>query len=129
MTSNRIASTVGAVLFAVVGGWGLVASLSPADPRLGPLIAGVLATSVPLAVVQLALAAVLALGAGLGDRGARRVNVTVGSLLLALGLLGLFVVSTPANMLALSGPANVVHFACSAGLLAAGLGVRGAEPG
>ena len=126
MTSNRIASTAGALLFAVIGVWGLVASLAPADPKLGPLIAGALATSIPLATLQLGIAAALAIGAVLGERVARPVNVAVGTLLLALGLFGLFVISTPANVLALNGAANVVHFASSSALLATGLG--GAKP-
>ncbi|MGN6271937.1 MAG: DUF4383 domain-containing protein [Protaetiibacter sp.] len=122
MTPNRIAAIAGAALFAIVGGWGLVAALSPADPTLGPLIAGVFGTSVPLAVLQLVLALLLATAGAGGERLARPVNVAVGSLLLALGMFGLFAVGTPANVFGLNGADNALHFAASSGLLATGLG-------
>lgn len=128
MTPNRIAAIAGAVVFALVGGWGLVAALSPvADPAVGPLIAGVLSTSVPLASLQLAVAAALAVGAIRGERLARPLNVAVGTLLLALGMFGLFAVGTPANVFALNGADNVLHFAASSGLLATGLGAARAR--
>jgi hypothetical protein len=122
MTPNRIAAIAGAVLFTLVGGWGLVVALSPADPTLGPLIAGVLGTSVPLAALHLVIALALAVGAIRGDLLARPLNVTVGTLLLALGLFGLFAVGSPANVLGLNGADNALHFAASSGLLATGLG-------
>ncbi len=124
MTPHRIAAAAGAALFALVGGWGLVASLSPADPVLGPLVAGVLGTSVPLAALHLALAVVLAVGAIRGERSARGVNVAVGTALFVLGMFGLFAVSTPANVLSLNGADNALHFAASSGLLATGLGAK-----
>ena len=127
MSPNRIASLAGAVLFAGVGGWGLVASLAPSDPAVGVLVAGVFvagvfATGAPLAALHLGMAVALAVGALRSDRTARRINVAVGVLLLALGMLGLFVVGTPANVLGLNGADNVLHFAASSGLLATGLG-------
>jgi hypothetical protein len=128
MTPNRIAAIAGAVLFAAVGGWGLVASMAASDPALEVVLAGVLSTSVPLAALQLAVAAVLAVGAVIGERLARPLNVTIGTLLLALGILGLFVISTPANVLALNGADNVLHFAASSALLATGLGAARREP-
>ena len=122
MTPNRIAAIAGAALFAFVGTWGLVAALSPVDPALGPLIAGVLAASVPLAVLHLVITGALALAASRGERLARPVNVAVGTLLLALGMFGLFAVGTPANVFGLNGADNALHFAASSGLLATGLG-------
>jgi hypothetical protein len=122
MTPNRIAAIAGAGLFAVAGGWGLVAALSPADPTPGPLIAGVLGTSTPLAALHLAITVALAAGALRGERLARPVNVVVGTVLVALGMFGLFAVSTPVNVLALNGADNALHFATASGLLATGLG-------
>ena len=107
MTPNRIASAAGAAVFAIVGGWGLVVSLDPeVDPAVGPLVAGLVGTSVVLAVLHLVLAAALA----------------VGTVLLLVGLFGLFAVGTPVNVLALNGAANLLHFAASSALLATGLG-------
>lgn len=128
MSPNRIASLAGAVLFAGVGGWGLVASLAPSDPAVGVLVAGVFATGAPLAALHLGMAVALAVGALRSDRTARRINVAVGVLLLALGMLGLFVVGTPANVLGLNGADNVLHFAASSGLMATGLGAARRRP-
>ncbi len=128
MTPNRIASAAGAVVFAGAGVWGLVLALDPsADQAIGVLVAGLLATNVALALVHLATAGVLTVGAVRGERLARPVNVGVGTFLLLLGLFGLFAVGTPANVLALNGVANVLHFAGSSALLAVGLGA--ARPG
>jgi hypothetical protein len=54
-------------------------------------------------------------------------NVGVGTVLLLLGLFGLFVVGTPANLPALNGAGNVLHFAASSALLATGLGAARAD--
>lgn len=128
MTLNRIAAIAGAVLFTALGVWGLIAALSPADPELGPLVAGVLGTSVPLAALHLVMALALAVGSIRGERLARPMNVAVGTALLVLGMAGLFVVSTPANVLALNGADNALHFAAASGLLATGLGARKQTP-
>lgn len=123
MTPNRIAAAAGAAVFATVGVWGLVLALDPGlDPPVGALVAGLVGTSVALAAVHLVLAAALALAAWRGDRLARPVNVAAGTFLLLLGLFGLFAVGTPANVLALNGAANLLHFAVSSALLATGLG-------
>jgi hypothetical protein len=52
---------------------------------------------------------------------ARAVNVGVGGAYLLVGLLGLFLVGSSANILALNGPDNVLHFASAALLLGVGL--------
>lgn len=122
MTPNRTAALAGAALFAAVGGWGLLAALSASDSTAEVVLAGVFSTSVALATLHLVVATVLAIGALLGDRWARPVNVALGTLLLALGIYGLFVIGTPANVLALNGADNVLNFAASSGLLATGLG-------
>lgn len=123
MTPNRIAAAAGALAFAVVGVWGVVASLDPAvDQLTGALLAGILGTNLALAGIHLALAAVLAVGAWRGERLARPVNVAVGTVLLLLGLFGLFAVGTPVNLVALNGAGNVLHFAGASALLATGLG-------
>ena len=51
-------------------------------------------------------------------------DAIVGTLLLALGITGLFIITTPANVIAVNGAANLLHFASAAVLLAVGLGAR-----
>jgi hypothetical protein len=55
---------------------------------------------------------------------ARTANATAGAVLLVLGLIGLFVAGLPANVLALNGAGNALHFGTAVVLLAAGLGAE-----
>ena len=69
----------------------------------------------------------LAIGAGLLIAGlksvssAKGVNTTVGGVYLLVGVLGLFLVATPLNIIALNGADNVLHLASAILLLAVGL--------
>ena len=58
------------------------------------------------------------------SRHAPLLDAIVGTLLLALGIAGLFIIATPFNVLAVNGAANLLHFASAAVLLAVGLGAR-----
>lgn len=53
---------------------------------------------------------------------ARAANTGVGAVYLAVGVLGLFLIGTDLNILALNGADNVLHFASAGLLLAVGLG-------
>lgn len=131
MSPNRIAAAVAAVVFGVAAVWGAIASAGLSfisDP--GALLPGQLSTNLLLSIVHLAIAIGLGIGCVRGDRAARNVNVAAGTVLLALGLFGLFAVGTPANWFALNGITNVLHFAGSTALLATGLGAPSAtDPG
>ena len=48
----------------------------------------------------------------------------IGTVLLAVGIAGLLIISTPFNVIAVNGAANLLHFASAAVLLAVGLGAR-----
>lgn len=54
--------------------------------------------------------------------GARSANLTVGAVYLLVGILGLFIIDTEANILALNGADNVLHFATAIILLGVALG-------
>lgn len=73
-------------------------------------------------IVHLAIGAVLLGAASSSVRAARGANTTVGAVYLLVGLLGLFLVGSSANILALNGADNVLHFASAVLLLAVGLG-------
>jgi hypothetical protein len=70
----------------------------------------------------------LVIGAGLFFAGistvnaAKTVNSVVGAAYLLLGLVGLFLIGTAANILSLNGADNVLHFGSAIILLAVGLG-------
>ena len=72
-------------------------------------------------VAHLAVGAVLLGAAYAGPRPARRANIAVGAVYLLLGVIGLFVLSSSANILALNSPDNALHLASALVLLGVGL--------
>ena len=72
-------------------------------------------------VIHLAIGAAL-LYAGVKDiQLARTVNSAVGAVYLLVGILGLFLLSSPLNIIALNGADNVLHLASAVLLLGVGL--------
>ncbi len=72
-------------------------------------------------VIHLAIGAAL-LYSGLQNAAvARTVNATVGAVYLLVGVLGLFLLSSPLNIIALNGADNVLHLASAVLLLGVGL--------
>ncbi|WES64668.1 DUF4383 domain-containing protein [Microbacter sp. GSS18] len=122
---NRLVATifgavyllVGVLGFAVTGGVGFLAT----D---GGLLLGVFAVNPLHNIAHLLIGGAL-LGAGLaGARVARGVNTAVGATYLALGVVGFFLVGTPANILALNVPDHFLHLASAVVLLGVGLGTE-----
>jgi Domain of unknown function (DUF4383) len=72
-------------------------------------------------IVHLAVGAVLLLAARQGTSASRAVNTAVGGVYLLVAVLGLFILDSSANILALNGADNVLHFASAAVLLGVGL--------
>jgi hypothetical protein len=72
-------------------------------------------------VVHLAVGAALVLAARQGPAASRAVNTAVGGVYLLVGVLGLFILDSSANILALNGADNVLHVASAAVLLGVGL--------
>ncbi|WP_166869646.1 MULTISPECIES: DUF4383 domain-containing protein [unclassified Salinibacterium] len=123
MTSNRVVALGAAVVLGVVGVWGLIVSIVTADaPDVAARLPWEFGTSFPLAALHLVLAAALVFGFIRGDARARIMNTTSGCVLFALGMFGLFAVGSPFNVFGLTGASNLLHFAASATLLAAGIG-------
>lgn len=78
----------------------------------------------PIGVVFVGAAALLVMGALLGIAAARRVNIGAGMVWLVLGYAGLFLIGSPANVLAMIAFDEVVLFAAATVHLAVGLGAR-----
>lgn len=74
--------------------------------------------------LMLVAAAALLAAAVLGISPARRANIVAGTVWLALGIAGLFLIGTPANILGLVAADEVFLFAAATLQLAAGLGAR-----
>ncbi|WP_165063159.1 DUF4383 domain-containing protein [Marisediminicola senii] len=120
---NRLLATVfGAVYllvgllgFTVTGGVGMFST----D---GGLLLGLFEVNVFHNVAHLVIGAALLI-AGLSTvPAARATNLTIGAAYLLLGIVGLFIIESAANILAINAADNVLHFASAAVLLAVGLG-------
>ncbi|RMI04927.1 DUF4383 domain-containing protein [Cellulomonas triticagri] len=72
-------------------------------------------------IVHLLIGAVLLGAATSSVTAAKAANTSVGAVYLLVGLLGLFLVGSSANILALNGADNVLHFASAVLLLGVGL--------
>ena len=104
---------VGALGFAVTGGVGFAS-------REGNTLLGFEVN--PLHnIVHLLVGAVLLLGATRGVAAARSANIAVGGTYLVVGIIGLFILDSSANILALNSADNVLHLVSAVALLGAGL--------
>lgn len=90
----------------------------------GPLLLGIFEVNPLHNVVHLAIGAGLLIAGLASVRAAKAANTTVGAVYLLVGVLGLFIIGSPLNILALNSADNVLHFASAAVLLAVGLGAE-----
>lgn len=72
-------------------------------------------------IAHLLIGAALIRAARAGLQAAKSVNTAVGAVYLLLGVVGLFILSSSANILALNGADNGLHFASAVLLLAVGV--------
>ena len=72
-------------------------------------------------IVHLLVGALLLYGATRGVGPSRAVNTAVGGVYLVVGLIGLFILDSSANILALNSADNVLHLVSAAALLGPGL--------
>lgn len=108
---------VGLLGFTVTGGTGFFATE-------GGLLLGIFEVNMFHNVAHLLIGAALLI-AGLSNvRAAKATNTTVGAAYLLLGILGLFIVNSAFNVLALNAADHVLHFASAAVLLGVGLGAE-----
>ena len=72
-------------------------------------------------VIHLAIGAALLFAGLRGVDSARTVNAAVGAVYLLVGIVGLFLLDSPLNIIALNGADNVLHLASAVLLLGVGL--------
>ncbi|MFC4616056.1 DUF4383 domain-containing protein [Cellulomonas sp. H30R-01] len=119
---NRIVGTVFGAVYLLVGvaGFFVTSGVGFASTEGEPLI---LFEVNPLHnIVHLLIGAVLFFAARSSVAASRAANTGVGAVYLLVGVLGLFLVGSGANILALNGADNVLHFASAVLLLGVGLG-------
>src|SRR6187402_1766572 len=100
---NRLLGVVFGAAYLVIGALGFVYS-NGGDffATSGGKIFGIFQVNTFHNVAHLAIGAVLLIGGIIGIRVAKAVNATIGTAYLALGIAGLFLVSTTANILAIN---------------------------
>ena len=120
---NRLLATVFGAVYLLVGllGFAVTGGVDFFDTR-GGLLLGLFEVNIFHNVAHLLIGAALLI-AGLSNvRAAKGANITVGAAYLLLGIIGLFLIGSPANILAINAADNVLHFASATVLLAVGLG-------
>ena len=126
---NRLVATVLGALFLLLAVAGFaVSSTTGFAATSGPLLLGVVQVNGLQNVTHLLLGVVLVLVGRAHVAAAKTGNSALGTVLLALGLVGVFLSGTESNILAFNGAANAVHFASAIVLLAVSLGAEKAIP-
>lgn len=120
-SANRLVGAVFGIVYLLVGiaGFFVSSGAAFAGTEGGTLI--IFEVNPLHNIVHLAIGAVLLGAATSSVRAARAANSAVGATYLLVGLLGLFLVGSPANILALNGADNVLHFGSAVLLLGVGL--------
>lgn len=118
---NRLVGTIFGVVYLLVGlaGFVVTGGVSFAATEGEPLI--VFDVNPLHNIVHLLIGAALLIAARSSVRAAKGMNTTIGAVYLLVGILGLFLVGSSANILALNGADNVLHFASAILLLGVGL--------
>ena len=120
---NRLVAVIFGAVYIVVGLLGFtVGGDGGFFSNDGELLLGVFEVNNFHNVAHLLIGAAL-LFAGLKNvPAAKTANLIVGAAYLLLGIIGLFIIESPANILAINGADNVLHYASAAVLLAVALG-------
>ena len=118
---NRLVGTIFGIVYLLVGlaGFVVTGGVSFAATEGEPLL--VFDVNPLHNIVHLLIGAALLIAARTSVRAAKGTNTTVGAVYLLVGILGLFLVGSSANILALNGADNVLHFASAILLLGVGL--------
>jgi hypothetical protein len=120
---NRLLATIFGAVYLLVGLLGFTATSGVGffDAK-GGLLLGIFEVNVFHNVAHLLIGAALLI-AGLSNiRASKSVNTVVGAAYLLLGIVGLFLLNSPANILAINTADNVLHFGSAVILLGVGLG-------
>ena len=120
---NRLLATIFGAVYLLVGllGFAYTGGVGFFDTE-GGLILGLFEVNIFHNVAHLLIGAALLIAGMSNVRASKSVNTAVGAAYLLLGIIGLFLVGTAANILAINAADNVLHFASAAVLLAVGLG-------
>ncbi len=116
---NQIVGLVAGLVFIGVGllGFSVSGGHHPVGAEGGALL-GIFQVNVLHNLVHVVVGAALVLGAIAGPRVARTINALVGAVYVLVGVAGLFIVDSAANVIALNGNDNILHLLAGGALLA-----------
>jgi len=119
---NRLLATVFGAVYLLVGLLGFIVTGGGGffDTK-GGLLLGLFEVNIFHNIAHLLIGAALLISGLSNVRAAKAANITVGTAYLLLGIVGLFLIGSPANILAINAADNALHFASAAILLAVGL--------
>jgi hypothetical protein len=122
---NRLLATVFGIVYVLIGiaGFFVTSGVGFFDTP-GGLLLGIFEVNIFHNVAHLLIGAALLVAGLSGVRPAKTVNAVVGTAYLLLGIVGLFIVGSAFNILAINGADNVLHFGSAVLLLAVGLGAE-----
>jgi hypothetical protein len=126
---NRLVAIIFGAVYLLVGvlGFFATAGVDFASTE-GGLLLGIFEVNPLHNVAHLLIGAALLIAGLSSVRAAKTANIVVGAVYLLLGIIGFFLVDTPANILALNTPDHFLHLVSALVLLGVGLGAeRGAR--
>jgi hypothetical protein len=120
---NRLLATVFGAVYLLVGllGFTVTGGVSFFATK-GGLLLGLFEVNIFHNVAHLLIGAALLIAGLSSISAAKAVNTTIGAAYLLLGIIGLFLVGSSANILAINVADNYLHFASAIVLLAVGIG-------
>jgi hypothetical protein len=122
---NRLLATVFGIVYVLIGiaGFFVTSGVGFFDTS-GGLLLGIFEVNIFHNVAHILIGAALLIAGLSGVRASKTVNAVVGAAYLLLGIVGLFIVGSAFNILAINGADNVLHFGSAVLLLAVGLGAE-----
>lgn len=122
---NRLLGVIFGAVYVVVGLLGFTVTAGTGFfATEGGLLLGIFEVNMFHNVAHLLIGAALLIAGLSSVSAAKATNTTIGAAYLLLGILGLFIVGSAFNVLALNAADHVLHFASAAVLLGVGLGVE-----
>ncbi|CAN5223416.1 hypothetical protein BH11ACT3_BH11ACT3_04660 [soil metagenome] len=120
---NRLLATIFGIVYVLVGIAGFFVTTGTGFiSTSGGLLLGLFEVNPLHNVAHILIGAALLISGLASVRAAKTVNSVIGAAYLLLGIVGLFIVGSAFNILAINGADNVLHFGSAVLLLAVGLG-------
>ena len=122
---NQLVAAVFGAVYVLVGILGFFVHSDGFAATSGGKLLGLFEVNPLHNIAHILIGAVLLGAARAGVAAAKGVNIAIGTAYLLLGVVGLFILSSSANILALNGADNGLHFASALVLLVVGVTAKG----